>query len=230
MELTIKLFAIVGVVTLFTILLVGVIYFFKARTNANANVPSKTILEIDFSKGIAEIRPAGLIDRFRGRELLQIRDIISSLDIAAKDTRIKGVVARIAGESFTYANAQEIRDAVLRFRKSGKFALAFAETFGEMGPGNTAYYLASAFDSISLQPSGNLGITGILLETPFLKGTLDKLNIKPQLGSRKEYKTARNMFTEEGYTAPHREMSMSIIESVQERFISEFILAHKPSN
>jgi protease-4 len=219
MELMIKLFAIIGVVTLLMILLVGVICFFKAR--ANTFVPSKTILEIDFSKGIVEVKPDGLIERFSARDLLQIRDVVTTLDVAAKDTRIKGIVAHIAGESLSYANAQEIRDAVLRFRKSGKFTSAFAETFGEMGPGNTAYYLASAFDSISLQPSGSLAITGILLETPFLKGTLDKLDIKPQLSSRKEYKTARNMFTEDRYTAAHREMSLSIIESVQERFIND---------
>jgi protease IV len=221
MELMVKIFAIIGVVTFFTILIVGVICVFKAR--ANANVPSKTILEIDFSKGIVEVKSDRLIDRFGvgARDLLQLRDVVTSLATAAKDKRIKGVVAHIAGEPLSYANAQEIRDAVLSFRKSGKFAYAFAETFGEMGPGNTDYYLASAFDSISLQPSGNLGITGILLETPFLKGTLEKLDIKPQLGSRKEYKTARNMFTEEEYTAAHREMSMSIIKSIQERFVSD---------
>jgi protease-4 len=219
MELMVKMFAIIGIVTLFTILMVGVICAFKAH--ANANVPSETILEIDFSKGVVEVKSDRLIDRFGTRDLLQIRDVVTSLAIAAKDKRIKGIVAHIAGEPLSYANAQEIRDAVLSFRKSGKFAYAFAETFGEMGPGNTAYYLASAFDSISLQPSGNLGITGILLESPFLKGTLEKLDIKPQLGSRKEYKTARNMFTEEGYTAAHREMSMSIIKSVQEKFIRD---------
>ena len=58
------------------------------------------------------------------------------------------------------AQVQELRDAVLAFRAAGKSAVAFAETFGEFGPGNGAYYLATAFDEIYLQPSGDVGLTG----------------------------------------------------------------------
>jgi len=72
------------------------------------------------------------------------------------------------------AEAQEVRDAVLRFRAKKKFAIAYSETFGEFGPGNGAIYIATAFDkSISSLP-GTLGLTGLMIETQFLKGTLDK--------------------------------------------------------
>ena len=225
MELFFKILAIFGAVTLLSIVLLTAIFFFKV--NSNTKVPSKTVLEIDFADGLVEVRSDALVDRFSGKEILQIRGVVTALDRAAKDKRIKGLVAHITGGPFQFANVQEIRDAVLRFRTSGKFAEAFAETFGEMSSGNAAYYLASAFDSISLQPSGTLGITGILLESPFLKGTLEKLDIKPQLSSREEYKTARNIFTEEGFTAAHREMSESISESVLEEFISDVAKVRK---
>ena len=88
------------------------------------------------------------------------------------------------------AHLQEIRDAVMRFRESGKPAYAFAETFGEFGPGNGGYYLATAFDRIYLQPSGDVGLTGMIYESPFVRGLLDKLHVTPQLDQRMEYKNA----------------------------------------
>jgi len=54
---------------------------------------------------------------------------------------------------------------VQRFRAHKKFAVAYSETFGEFGPGNGAYYLATAFDHIYLQPSGDVGLTGIIMES-----------------------------------------------------------------
>ncbi len=220
-----KIFAVIGAITILILVLLAVLFF--SKMSIKSNVSTQTVLDIDFGKGLVEVYPDGLFEQFTNNELLRIRDVVSALDIAAKDRRIKGIVANITGGPFPYANVQEIRDAVLRFRKSGKFTLAFAETFGEMSPGNSSYYLASAFDSISLQPSGSLGISGIILESPFLKGTLDKLDIKPQISGRKEYKTARNMFTEETFTAAHREVSESIVNSLLEKLISDVAFTRK---
>jgi len=68
------------------------------------------------------------------------------------------------------AKVQEIREAVQRFRAHKKFAIAYAETFGEFGPGNGSYYLATAFDQIYLQPSGDIGLTGVIMESPLSRG------------------------------------------------------------
>ena len=85
--------------------------------------------------------------------------------------------------------------------------------FGEFGPGNGAYYLATAFGEIYLQPSGDVGLTGILAEVPFVRGTLDKLGITPRFGARAEYKNAVNTFTETKLTEPHREAMTRLVES-----------------
>ena len=76
---------------------------------------------------------------------------------------------------------QELRDAIAAFRAKGKFALAFADSFGEFGPGTRAYYLGSAFDEIWLQPLGEVGLIGLRVETPFFRGALDKLGIAAAL-------------------------------------------------
>jgi protease-4 len=94
---------------------------------------------------------------------------------------------------------------VLAFRQSKKPAIAYAETFGEAGPGTGAYYLATAFESIYLQPSGDVGLSGLIAESPFIRGTLDKIGLEPRFAQRREYKNAMNVFTERKFTPPHRE-------------------------
>jgi len=112
------------------------------------------------------------------------------------------------------AQVQEMRNAVLRFRKSKKPAIAYSESFGEFGPGNGAYYLATAFDAIYLQPSGDVGLTGLISQTFFLRGLVDRLGLLPRMGHRQEYKTAMNVITERKYTKSHREANEAVIQSV----------------
>src|SRR4029077_2622328 len=114
---------------------------------------------------------------------------------------------------------QELRDAVAAFRAKGKFALAFADSFGEFGPGTRPYYLATAFDEIWLQPMGNVGLTGLYAEIPFFKGTLDLLGVTPQFDHREEFKTAMNSLTETSMTPPHREEVDALLASISKQVI-----------
>jgi len=122
-------------------------------------------------------------------------------------------VARVGQAPVKLAQVQEVRDAIMAFRAAGKPAIAYAETFGEAGPGNSSYYLATAFDTVYLQPSGDLGFTGLLYEQPFVRGTLDKLGLIPRIDGRKEYKSFRYMLTERKYLPPHREAITRVMES-----------------
>ena len=94
-----------------------------------------------------------------------------------------------------------------------------AETFGEFVRDNVGYYLATAFDHIYLQPSGDVGLTGLATEQPFIKGTLDLLGIGVQMDHRHEYKNAMNLFTETGFTDAHREASEAFVESMTEQMV-----------
>jgi protease IV len=176
-------------------------------------VPSKTILEADFEKKLVENVPESPIAKVMLSDRGVVRDLVDALDRGADDKRVAGLVARIGASRMGMAQAQELRDAVLRFRAKNKFTIAFAETFGEFGPGNNAYYLATAFEQVYLQPSGDVGLTGIMLESPFLKGTLTKLGTKFHGDHRYEYKTALNLFTESKFTPAHREEDKAIVDS-----------------
>ena len=120
-----------------------------------------------------------------------------------------------------------MRDAIADFRAKGKFAIAFADTFGEGGPGTRPYYLATACDEIWLQPLGEVGITGLRSEQTFFKGLLDKLGITASLEHREEYKTAMNSFTEVEMTPAQREEIEALLTSMQDQINRGIAAARK---
>src|SRR5262249_2385041 len=131
------------------------------------------ILTIDLTQGLAEgPRQDRLLRLLVGSELT-LRDVLDGVEAASGDPRVKVVLAQVGDDELGLGKIQELRDAIEAFRAKGKFALAFADSFGEFGPGTRPYYLATAFDEIWLQPMGNVGLTGLYTEIPFFKGTFD---------------------------------------------------------
>jgi protease IV len=192
-------------------------------------VPKQVILEVDFDRGMTEYVPDESLARLVLMQKPRLRDMVEALGKAAIDNRVTGLVARIGGSTLKLARVQEVRDAVIAFRATGKPAICYAETFGEFGPGNVTYYLATAFDEIYLQPSGNVGLTGLIYEQPFVRGTLDKLGIVPQIDGRKEYKSLRYMFTETKYLPPHREEIVQVMESQFSQIVKGIAVSRKQS-
>ena len=190
-------------------------------------VPKRVILEADFEKGMVEYVPDDGLARFLMTKKLLVREVVEALQKASRDDRVKGLVARVGQSGVRLAQVQEVRDAIIAFRAAGKPAIAYAETFGEVAPGNSSYYLATAFDTIYLQPSGDVGLTGLIYEQPFVRGTLDKLGIVPRIDGRKEYKAYRYMFTERRYLPPHREEVMQVMESQFSQIVKGISAARK---
>lgn len=184
------------------------------------SISSEVVLEWEIDEPLVEAHPEESLAGLFGRSKPTVRDVVEALERAAKDGRVKGLVAHISESPGSMAAVQELRDAVRAFRKSGKKAIAYADTYGEMGPGNGAYYFASAFDEVYVQPSGEVGLTGFAAETPFAKDALAKLGVKPQFGQRYEYKNAPNSFTEQGYTAAHREATEKYVGSLFSQLLS----------
>ena len=176
-------------------------------------VPAKTILEVDLTRGLQEQASDNPVTGLLLARPPTVRDVVEALQRAATDDRVLALIARVGTAGMGLAQLQEVRDAILAFRDKGKRAVAYAATFGEFDTGNGAYYLATAFDTIYLQPSGDVGLTGLMAETPFVRGTLDKLDVVPRLDHRYEYKNFMNTFTERHYTAPHREATQRVLES-----------------
>jgi protease-4 len=204
----VRVFVTLGVIYLLTV--VATVMLVWGR---KGKVPSTTILEANFEQPLVEDIPETTEAKLTLTDRITVRDVVDAIDRASGDDRVKGMVARVSAVQMGMAQTQELREAVQRFRSHKKFAIAYAETFGEFGPGNGAYYLATSFDQIYLQPSGDIGLTGVMLETPFVKGTLEKLGMRFHGDHRYEYKNAMNTFTETKFTAPHKEALEKVLTS-----------------
>jgi protease IV len=190
-------------------------------------LPGRIVLEVDLTGGLADAPSDNPLLRILSGSETTMRDFLEALDIAAKDARVKGLVARLGGDDLGIAETQQVRDAIAAFRASGKFAVAFADSFGEFGPGTRPYYLATAFDQIWLQPLGSVGLTGLYSDVPFFRATLDLLGIVPQFDHREQFKTAANSLTETGMTPAHREEVEGLIASLGGQIVAGIAAGRK---
>jgi len=200
---------------LFVVLAVagGIWAYSSVGDKIEPRLPSAMVLTLDLEASFRESPSSDPFAALSGKRAYVVRNVVAAIDAAAQDPKVKGLFATLGSGALPLATAQEIRDAVTRFRASGKPAVAFAETMGEGGNGTVDYYLSAAFSQIWLQPSGEVALVGYSAETPFVKGALDLLGIQPQMAGRKEYKSAIETFTETGYTAPHRQSMEALLES-----------------
>jgi protease IV len=177
-------------------------------------LPDQIVLELDLDRGVVETVPQDPLLMALERRRLTTRDLVEGLDRAAGDRRVVGILVRGSGGVGGWARTEELRDAVLRFAESGKPSVFFAETFGEMGPGQATFYLASAFDEVILQPSGDVGLMPLQAEAPFVREMLEKLDVEPRFGARGEYKDAVDIFARTGFSEPSREALETLLGSI----------------
>lgn len=196
---------------------------------ATPGVPRAVILELNLEQDFAEYVPDSPLAQVATKDTNLIRTTVEALYRAAEDKRVVGLIARVGKTNMGIAKIQEVRDAVMFFRKSGKPAIAWAETLGELSSGTKGYYLSTAFDEFYIYPSGDVNITGLTAESPFFRNTLDKLGVIPRMDHRHEYKNAMNHFTETKFTAAHREAMKGIIDSQFDQLVQDTARARKLS-
>jgi len=182
---------------------------------------SRILLELDLSRGLQEAPPASPVEALRAMHVPSLRGVVEGLRRAARDQQVVGLIAHIGAKQPTLAQSGELRAAVADFRAAGKPAVCWAETFGEMVPGNVGYHLASSFDEIWLQPSGDLGLVGFTAESFFLRDAFDKLGVQVQMGQRYEYKTAADMLLKSSMTEANREMVTRLVESSTKTLVQD---------
>ena len=210
--------ALVGLLSILTVTVLVVVGV--AFLGARPHISNSVVLELRLDEPLPEMAEETPLTALEGRKET-LRDVVDALERAGDDDRVKGLVAYITASPGSPAAAQELRDAVKAFRAKGKKTIAFADSFGEFTGGTGPYYLAAAFEEVYIQPSGDVSITGVAAESPFMRGALDKLDVKPQFGKRSEYKNAVNVFTEHAYNGPHREATEKLLGSIFERFLSD---------
>lgn len=213
----IGLLASIGAVTLVVVVL-AVVGLTRYVGYAPA-LPERMLLTADWREGLAERGTAtGLLD-FALHPKPTITDIVMALDAAAADPRVGGLVVRLAETTNGLGATQELRDAIKRFRASRKFAIATADSFGELSSGNEGYYLATAFDEIDLQPGGLVGLTGLSAQVPLARDLLASLGIDFEVVRRAEFKTAMETLTDSQLTEPNREQLDALLDTLNGQLV-----------
>jgi protease-4 len=191
-----------------------VLMFFAA--SRGPSVPSSATLVLRPGGELPEVMPDDVVGQVFGRDLKTVRGFVEALQKASRDDRVRAVLLMPSTLELPYwGKVQEMRDAVVAFRKSGKSVTAFLE-YG----GDREYYLASAADRVFLMPTSSLDLTGVASYEMFLRGTLDKLGAFADIVHVGEYKTAANQLTERGFTPEHREMVQSLNRDMYEQLIA----------
>ena len=184
------------------------------------SLPSKMILTVDLERSFRQSPDTNPLARLTEGKDYVLPDVTQAIIKAAADPKVLGLFATIGSSSVGMAGAQELRDAIGTFRATGKPAIVFSESLGETGQGTVAYYLASAFSKIWLQPSGDVALQGFAVEGPYIKGLLDLVGVAPQFAGRWEYKSAIETFTEKGMSGPHRENMNALLDSWMTQTVS----------
>jgi protease-4 len=218
------LLVVLGVVLLFIIVVAAAILFFWSLEQP-APIAEGTVLEVVLSGSVLEIPPTNALVQFLQPGVTNLFGLQQAFEYAAKDNRIKAVYLEIQPLSTSFAEIEEIRDQIKEFRESKKpvYTYLAVDVAGE-----AEMYLASACDSITLNPGTGLLVNGLLAEVSFYKGTLDKLRVKPDFIEFKEYKNP-GTYTRTHMTPEYRGMLEGIVRDLEDRFIQTVSAERKMS-
>ncbi len=172
-----------------------------ASGSAKQNVSDNTVLVLNLSAVDEKSQPdiMSLLSN-RGQGSTGLNDIVSALKKAKDNDRIKGVYFEASGIGTSFASLQEIRRALVDFRKSGKWVVAYGDTYTQ-----SDYYLASAANTVYMNPQGMLDWHGLAVQPMFLKDAFAKIGVKYQVVKVGTFKSATEAYTEEKMSDANRE-------------------------
>ena len=216
---------IVAVLTVFVLvagLLVGLVLL---SLDNEPDVPQNSVLVLEVEGLLPDYTAADeLTSRFFGGETDSLSSLLLQLRKAKADKRVGAVLLDIGMIGAGWAKADEIREAVADFRKSGKPIYAYME-FGA----DKEYYVATAAERVYVAPIGDLFINGLAAEAMHFKGTFDKLGIYWDSYQIGEYKTAPESFTREEMSEAERETINSLLDEIFNRYVSQVAAARRKS-
>ncbi len=212
---------VLGLATLLSVAGLALVYLVVSREPA---VSGNSTLEVRPGGELYEVLPNDVVGQFLRRGSTNtVRTFVATLRKASRDPRITGIILKPTSIDVPYwGKVQELRQAIVEFRKSGKPVVAYLE-YG----GDREYYLASAADRVYLMPTSPLDLTGVASYEIFLRGTLDKIGAYPDMLHIGDYKTAINALTETTYTPAHREMAESLNRDMYDQLVRAIADARK---
>lgn len=156
---------------------------------------------------------------FPQRSAMGLADIHRALTRAREDDRVEGLAVYIQSAQFGFGKAQEIRSLLQSFTAADKFVDCYLETAGEGTNGTLAYYLATACERITVSPLGEWNVVGLHSDSPFIRGTLDKLRIEPQFLHVGDYKSAAEFYTHTEHSEAAAEALGAVLDDLFDQVV-----------
>jgi protease-4 len=157
---------------------------------------------------------------------VSVVELVRTLEAAAKDAKVKGVLVRTNTSGMAPAHAEEVRDALARFRTSGKWVIAHIQNDG-IRTSIAGYASVAGADEVWLQDASEFLPMGITAEETFFADTLKRFHMSAQFFTREEYKTAADNLTRTGFTPANRESTTAMLTSIYDRLIAAIAESRK---
>lgn len=214
-----------GSLLAFAILIVLMIFFVSALVSGLSNeatqsvISENSILHLKLDVPITENE---IEDPFEGLPIpgavtsIGLLPLKKSIEQAKQDPNIKGIYLDLSVFMSGFGVAREIRQALLDFKSSGKWIIAYSEFYTE-----SAYYVVSAADKVYLNPEGDLEFNGLSVEVSFFKKLFDKLEIKPQIFRVGDFKSAVEPFMLDHMSAENKLQLTELISDINNTMIRD---------
>ena len=190
--------------------------------NDEPEIKDKSVLTLDLSKTFPEHKSGGGLTSLTGEEVPTLYELVRLIQHAKTDDDIAGIYLSLDGNGNGYAASNEIRNALIDFKSSKKFVIAFGNTVTQ-----DAYFIGNVADRVYVNPTGMMDWSGFNVSLPFLKGTLEKLDIQPQIFYAGKFKSATEIFRTEQMTPENRLQTIEWLGDIYNFFLQQTAAARK---
>lgn len=189
-----------------------------ASSNTEVKVKENSFLFLDLNGELKERSQENPFSQFLGDEFATygLDDVLSSIRKAKENENIKGIYLQTSYLTTSYASLEEIRNALIDFKESGKFLVAYADNYTQ-----SMYYLASVSDKVMLNPQGSIDWRGLASQPIFYKDLLNKLGIEMQIFKVGTYKSAVEPFIANEMSPANREQMTEFMQSIWNRLLGD---------
>lgn len=212
------------IVSLFLLVLLffGMVASIMTFSKKEVNTPAeKTVLVIRLDEPILERSSNNPFSGFSfasmdNNSTVGLNEILENIEKASNDTKISGLLLELTSVSGGMAAVEQIRNAILKFKESGKFVFAYSE-----GMSQGAYYIASAADQVFLQPEGGIELKGLNAQIMFYKNLLEKVGVEMQIIRHGKFKSAIEPYILDKMSEANREQTTKFVGSIWQSVVEQ---------
>jgi protease-4 len=196
-------------------------------TGGAALLGGPRVLTLALDGALEDYAPEPLLSWPGERPPATVAALWRGLAAARRDPAVRGVALRVGDAAFGLAKAEELRRLLAATAADGKFVACYLDTAGEGSNGTLEYFVASACPTLVLAPAGQINLLGLWADSPFLRGSLDKLGIEPSFLTAGRFKSAGELFTEHAHSPDARAALEAVLDADFRQILSGIAAARR---